>query len=170
MTAARIRDKDKGARRVTRALGRGRVYTEVGIIGANADKTEAEGITVADVATWAEFGLGQPRRSWLRDWVDQHEAEIRERIGKEIRAVIEGKRTKKQALARVGVWAVGQIQLRIANHIPPPNAPLTIARKGSSTPLIDKGQFRSSITSRVAEDDGKARKSFSGSRGPKKGS
>jgi hypothetical protein len=44
---------------------------------------------------------------------------------------------------------VGVIKQRIANGIAPPNSPYTIARKGSSKPLIDTGQLRNSITYQV---------------------
>ena len=147
-----VRVKDSGARRVLRdakALQSG-AHVIVGIIGEDADKPEGDkGVTVGDVAAWAEFGLGQPRRSWLRDWIDAADPEIRRRTSAEIAAVLAGTRTRDQALARLGVWAVGEIQKRIAAGIAPENAPSTIARKGSSTPLIDKGQFRGSITSKV---------------------
>ena len=135
-----------------------RLAVDVGVIGerAAAPKEGHEGttqpITVAMVAEWAELGLGQPRRSWLRDWVVEHETEIQERIRIESRKVIAGTQPLDVGLARIGVWMVGSIQARIAAGIEPPNAQSTIDRKGSSKPLIDTGQLRSSITSRVVRD------------------
>jgi hypothetical protein len=66
-----------------------------------------------------------------------------------MRTVIEGKRTSDQVLEILGQRAVGQIQERIASGIAPANAPSTVAKKGSSTPLIDTGVLRSSITYQV---------------------
>ena len=148
-----VRVRDKGARRVVRELGkRGSPGVEVGVLGDKAGaqhRGSDQGITVAEIAEIHEFGLGVPERSWLRDWIDQDKAQIEARISTESRAMITKKRTREQVLARLGVWIQGEIQQRIADGIPPPNAPSTIARKGSSKPLIDKGQLRQSITHRV---------------------
>lgn len=150
-----VRVKDNGANarvRAAKSLKEG-PHVRVGVIGADGSKGYADGgdVTVLDVATWAEFGIGQPRRSWLRDWIELNKDEVRERLKIETRAVMAGKRTRDQALARIGVWIVGQIQKRIADGIAPANAPSTIEKKGSDTPLIDTGQFRSSITSKVVK-------------------
>jgi hypothetical protein len=148
-----VRTRDRGADRYLRAareLAKGPAV-DVGVIGQHAAEAHGagEGITVAMVAEWAELGLGQPMRSWLRGWIEESGPEIEKRLAAETKAVLAGTRTREQALARVGVWAVGEIQKRIAAGIAPPNAESTIDKKGSSTPLIDKGQLRSSITSRV---------------------
>lgn len=151
-----VRVVDRGAARLiarARELERGRLVAEVGILGEDGERPYGEGdITVALVAQWAEFGLGQPMRSWLRGWADEEAAEIEARISEETRAILEGTRTQRQALDRLGVWAVGRIQARIARGIDPPNAESTIARKGSSVPLIDTGQLRSSVTSRTVPE------------------
>lgn len=146
-----VRVKDSGARALIKNL-QGQAHVVVGVLGAGAQHQDSEGVTVGDIAAWAEFGLGQPKRSWLRDWIDTAGDEIQRRTSEELKAVIAGRRTRDQALARLGVWAVGRIQARIAAGIAPENAPSTIAAKGSSTPLIDKGQFRSSITSKVVSE------------------
>lgn len=131
-----------------------RLAVDVGVIGEKAAEPKEQGgpITVAMVAEWAELGLGQPRRSWLRDWVAEHDTEIQERIRIESRKVLAGTQPLDQGLARIGVWMVGSIQARIAAGIEPANAESTIARKGSSKPLIDTNQLRSSVTSRVVRD------------------
>lgn len=149
-----VRVRDNGAARLRAAL-RARVASavEVGVLGADAAKAYDGGdepITVADVARWAEFGLGQPRRSWLKDTIEIKRAELLERMRAEAQAVARGERTKPEALTRIGLWIEGEIKQRIANGIDPPNAETTIERKGSSTPLIDTGQLRSSITHRLS--------------------
>lgn len=147
--SASVRVVDRGARALLTRLRASATAVEVGVLGADASKEESEGVTVADVARWAEFGIGQPQRRWLGGWIDENQAALLERVRIESRAVIAGDRTKPEALARLGLWIQGGIQQRIANGIEPPNAESTIERKGSSTPLIDKGQFRSSIANRV---------------------
>lgn len=145
-----VRRVDRGAARlaVTVQASQARPHVRVGVLEAEGAKQHgADDLTVADVARWAEFGIGQPQRSWLRGTVAARRAQIEERMRIESRAVLEGKRTQEQALSRLGVFIVGLIQERIAAGIDPPNAQATIDRKGSSTPLIDTGQLRSSITS-----------------------
>lgn len=148
-----VRVRDRGASRVVREIkARGTSGVEVGVLGtkgAAAHRGSDEGITVAEIAEIHEFGLGVPERSWLRAWVDENESKIKARIRKETQAMIREKRPRAQVIARIGVWIQGEIQQRIADGIPPENAETTIQRKGSSTPLIDQGQMRQSITYRV---------------------
>lgn len=66
-----------------------------------------------------------------------------------MQAFLHGDHSFYKELERVGLWAQGSIQQRISDGIPPPNAESTIRRKGSSTPLIDTGQLRTSIKYRV---------------------
>lgn len=146
-----VRTVDRGARALVARARAAASAVEVGILGADGAKGYAggEGVTVADVARWAEHGIGQPQRRWLGGWIDANRDALLARMREESRAVLAGERTKPEALARLGLWIQGGIQQRIANGIEPPNAESTIARKGSSTPLIDKGQLRSSIANRV---------------------
>lgn len=144
--------RDRGASGLVRtaiALRAG-PSVDVGILGSDS-RSDAEGITNALLAQWAEFGIGQPQRSWLRAFVDERQAEIEAVVKAETREILAGRRTQAQALRRLGVWLQGQIQARIAAGIQPPNAEETIRRKGSSTPLIDTGHLRASITHRVNE-------------------
>ena len=151
-----VRDRDNGAAAMVRRL-RGRYRVKVGIIGAEASeqKEVREGdppaLTVADVATFHEFGLGVPRRSFIRDYVDENDRELQRRLYAAAANVGSGKVPVRQALDQFGLYVQGAIQERIARHIPPPLAEVTKERKGSSTPLIDTGQLRSSITYAVEE-------------------
>ncbi len=150
MTTVKIKDIDRGAKRLAKALANGAL--SIGVLEADAAKEhdEAEGLTVGEVAAIHEFGLGVPRRSFLAGWCDEKRDEIVAVIVKGGRALV-----KKQVpdmptlLDQIGLWAVGSIQERISNRIAPELAPSTIAKKGSSVPLIDKGQLRASISHRV---------------------
>ncbi len=123
----------------------------VGILARDA-QTEDGAVTVLDVGTWNEFGTvgpdGRthvPSRSFIRDWVDGNRKRAQGILKKLLQRVIAGELTEDAALEQFGAWAKGQIQLRIARGVPPPNAASTVARKGSSTPLIDTEVLRSSI-------------------------
>ena len=62
----------------------------------------------------------------------------------------------KQATARVGNYGASEVKKGIVSGAPggqkfAPNSPMTIARKGSSKPLIDKGDLVGSITYQVID-------------------
>jgi hypothetical protein len=146
----KITDTDKGAqKRLAKLLADGAL--SVGVLGGDASASHEDSeLTIGEVAEIHELGLGSaPRRSFLSDWVDEKRPEIENVIVRGGRAVARGKADVAQVLEQIGVWAVGSIQERMANNIPPPLAPETIKRKGSSVALIDTGQLRSSITYRV---------------------
>lgn len=150
-----LRDRDRGYRELLRNVGVGsgadsvhrRNTVLVGISGPKASAQHADSqLDVVTVASFAEFGLGQPERSFIRAWVDEERDKILALIRRGALAVVRGKMSKEQALEVIGAKLVAMCQARIKRHIPPPNAPATIAAKGSDVPLIDKGQLWSSIT------------------------
>lgn len=145
-----IRDKDNGFRELFARIAKGKPVTVT--VGVHAEEGAASDgkTTVAEVATYNEFGLGPPERSFIRDWADQHEDRNLNMVRKIAESVVTGKGpTPDQAFDQIGLRFVGEIQARISGGIPPPNAPSTIAQKGSSTPLINTGQLRSSIRHKV---------------------
>ena len=143
--------KDLGASRLVATLGRpGKQAVKVGVLAKDGGKIHADGdLTTAAIAAIHEFGLGNvPERSWLRGYIDQNRIEI-DRMMRLTAAKVARGMPKALALKQLGVWLQAQIQKRIADGIDPPNAPSTIAQKGSSKPLIDTGQLRSSISHEV---------------------
>ena len=144
--ARQLLDRDRGYRQLMQtvgALARG-ASVQVGIF-ANDVRREGE-VSNAELGTIHEFGLGDvPERSWLRGWADEN----RDAIIRNLRLIGKGiflsKDDVRVACDRFGQWAVGGIKRRIQAHIPPPNTEATIQAKGSSTPLIDTGQFIGSI-------------------------
>lgn len=106
---------------------------------------EGNGRTVAEVAEANEFGMGVPPRPAITGWADENRDSFVTRMRDEAAAALRARVSPAQRLDALAQVGAGEIQARIAGGVPPPNAPSTIAKKGSSTPLIDKGQFRSSI-------------------------
>jgi hypothetical protein len=154
---------DKGVGKTARTLfGKQHASVTVGVFGDKGDAPVSDGssfsgITVAELAAIHEFGLGNvPERSFIRSFFDGHEKEIsamflRLMKAEMLRAIRTGKpiadNAKRKILEKIGLWMVREIQMRIANgDITPPLDSKTVERKGSSTPLIDTGQLRSSIT------------------------
>ena len=148
-----LKDTDRGyAAMVKRVFGlRSKAHVDVGILDSGAD--HGGGVSVLDVAMWQEFGTNTiPERSFIRAWFDEDEPNLRQELTTLMQSVVEGKRTKDQALELLGQRAVARVQARMSEGVPPPNAPSTVRRKGSSTPLIDKGALRSSISYRVEQE------------------
>jgi hypothetical protein len=150
-----VNDRDNGWSELERNVSKiaGDSHVLVGVQGAQAaaahpsDDEAAAPITNADVATWNEFGTGQiPARSFLRATVDINQARLLALGGKLGAAILDGRIGGERSLELLGQETKSLIQRRITAHIPPENRPSTIAKKGSSTPLIDRGILRASIT------------------------
>ncbi len=147
-----IVDKDHGANALIKAMLRAANGPElrVGILSKGAEAAEGSpDLTVADVATFNEFGLGVPERSFIRAWYDEQGAANRAKFRALSARVLRGELTQERMLEQLGLLFVGQIQQRITDGIAPENAESTKKQKGSSKPLIDTGQLRQSITYEV---------------------
>lgn len=128
---------------------------EFGIFGEKGgDETREGGLTVVEIATVHEFGGGHvPERSFLRAFVEQYEADLRELLRRLLLGVTQGIMTRDEALERFGVFVVNKIKERIAAGIEPALAESTLASKGPDkfVPLINTGQMRNSVTFRVKQ-------------------
>ncbi len=108
------------------------------------DKGTAPVPSNAEVAAWNHFGTDKiPARPFL----DVAIVKNKRAVSDAAEEVLAGGGSVSQAVDAMGAMAAGRVQQYIAEtYIPPPNSPRTIARKGSSHPLIDTGQLRQSIT------------------------
>jgi hypothetical protein len=119
-------------------------------VGVHQKKTKRRaaktGLTNAQVGSWQEFGTRRtPRRSFLRSTYDENEkAYIRYFSRSYARALKAGKKVDAP-LRIIGLKIASDVRRKIDAGVPPPNAPSTIAKKGSSKPLIDTGALKRSI-------------------------
>ena len=120
----------------------------------------AKGLSNAQLAAIHEFGLAKhiPMRSFLRSTFDLNKFAYRHYLVVGMRRElfdVAKKRvpmvaTESQTMKRLALKMEGDIKKRIGNRqITPPNAPSTVRRKKSSTPLVDTGQLRRSVTSAI---------------------
>lgn len=129
---------------------RTKIEVTVGVHAAEAGSSHGEGLTVGDIGSFHEFGTATvPQRSFIRAWYDERQAFIADTMRTQLQAVIAGKRPIEQAAERIALAFEGDVKRRIAQNIPPPLAPATIARKGSSVSLVDTGQLRNAIRGQV---------------------
>lgn len=161
MGKSQVTDTDLGLRALLgRIKGSKGLSLTVGVHGPEGEQADAGGgpLTVAQIATVHEYGLGKAYkfkpggRSFIRSWFDQGRTANLATLNKIGQAVIQGRYTAAVGLERAGLLFVAQIQARISQGIPPPLDEKTIERKGSTVPLIDTGQLRSSIRSKVTQE------------------
>lgn len=106
-------------------------------------------ITMSGLAAIHELGLGVPKRAFIEPALRQNRDKYIKYAGKQITPIIRRRQSFNSAWQGLGVMAVADIQKYMVTATFTPLAPSTIARKGSSKPLIDTGQMRQSITYRV---------------------
>lgn len=136
-----LRDVDHGAAKRIREFVSATKRVRVGVFG-DAGSYE-DGASVLEIASFHEFGIDVPRRSFIVDWFDSKQGEIKAKIKALAVAYGRGRLTLDQGLEQLGQWAVGSVQERMSAGIPPP----LVAREG--TPLIDTNLLRSSISYKV---------------------
>jgi len=122
-------------------------YVKVGVVGNAAKERDDDGATVAEYASYNEFGTENiPERSFIRATIDERRNRL---FGKALQlqsAVLAGKMSLDLALDQIGLLTQANIQQKIEKLRDPANAPSTVAAKGSSNPLIDTGRLRQSIS------------------------
>jgi hypothetical protein len=147
---SKITDRDRGFAKVAAAIA-GNPRVRVGILADAPKRTDDGGgpMTLLEIAAIHEFGAPEaniPQRSFIRGPIDANIGRIHDAQRTAARQIIGRKVDGKTAVARLGALGQGICQQAISQGIAPPNADATIARKGSSTPLVDTGQLRSAIT------------------------
>lgn len=143
MAKFKVRDSDPGFRKFKRQLQGGPNAVNIGLFGE-------QGSDLVIYAASNEFGTEKiPERSFLRSIVDEKRREFRKFIDKNKVLIVQGPLQRRQVLTRLGLLAEKEIVMKIDRGPFVPNRPSTIARKGSSKPLIDTGRMRGSVISKV---------------------
>ena len=123
-------------------------------VGIQAGETTEDGENdLAYIGGVHEFGSEDgtiPQRSFIRAGVDNKMGQIKNLSENVSGKIIDGM-SVKTGLNLIGLEVTGIIQEYISSGNFTPNSPKTIAKKGSSKPLIDTGHLRQSIR-HVLED------------------
>jgi hypothetical protein len=164
--------------RIRKAIVKTNKRVKVGILTDSAHKA-AEGaggeISLLELAAIHEFGspaAGIPERSFMRATVNGKREQVNEAIeklvGLEVRALLatpggpsdsQADAAAHRALGRLGTKLVAMIRATVRNRetVGPEdqaNAPSTIAKKGSTLPLVDTGQLMQALTFAVVDKPG----------------
>lgn len=109
-------------------------------------------LTIAEIGAIHEFGAPRaniPERPFLHPAMREGADQI-ERLSKVLLFELQnGETTKDVALESLGLLGVRLVQEKIREGEFVPLKPATIARKGSSKPLIDTGQMIQSVTFQI---------------------
>lgn len=151
---AAIVDVDKGYRKWVRFF-RTNVkgpHVRTGVQGTEASALHSFGMSTAAIAAVHEFGSKDgkiPQRSFIRGTINRNEKLIMRMLRRGARRAGSGGDIERE-LGLVGERSRAEMVRTIDNTIGlAPLSSKTIERKGSTTPLIDIGQLKASITWKV---------------------
>lgn len=162
-----VKDIDRGLKELRKRFREvNGAYVKVGVtsdVGSQPKKERTEGggvedgpLTLVEVAWFNEFGTTRktknggrvphvPARSFVRSTADEQRARVANMTRALSAKILRRELSVAEALKLIGEFMQAQIQRKITKLKEPPNAPSTIAAKGSSNPLIDIGQLRQNI-------------------------
>lgn len=109
---------------------------------------ETEVLDLGAVALINEFGSEDgriPERPAWRLGLAHGQQDFNRLNKANLALVAKGRKTLEQALGELGEMGVARVKTEILDGDFEPNAPSTVARKGSSHPLIDTAQTRQSV-------------------------
>lgn len=147
-----FRKRGPGASKIS-PLGYGPKRVKVGLVAGEADSENV------DKAFWNEFGTETiPERPFLRNAMRNNRDAYRAAMRTAAKTIIgtaarggDARGAVTLALRKLGLKAADDVKSEITALSDPPNAPSTVARKGSSNPLIDSGEMRNAVSSKVEE-------------------
>ncbi len=145
-----IKVRTSGAQRVKnsirKAVSRMRPSAHVTVGIHEEEGQHSNGISNAQLGAAHHFGVGNlPARPWLDVGVNQGFKKYSEAVSQ----TLQGGGSYEQALDAAGALAAAEAQVYLTDLDSPPNTQQTVDRKGSSNPLIDSGQLRSSVGHKV---------------------
>lgn len=140
---------DKKWKQLKKKLGKlslGKAHVRVGTFGG----VHSSGYLMPELMATHEFGSQDgriPQRSFIGATLSERRQEITKLLSQYADQILQDKLAPAQALGQLGLWAATAVKAKITTtDIPPPLKPSTIARKGSTKPLVDTGQLVNSIT------------------------
>lgn len=132
----------------------GKVTVRVGVLAGKTDRQEGE-FNNAELGAVHEMGSKTgmiPSRSFLRTPCLEDLPEELKKSGPKKLARMIAQKGMVEAMKTVGVLAENSVDHAFETRGKgrwAPNAPATVRKKGSDSPLIDQGKLRRSVTSKV---------------------
>lgn len=128
-------------------------------VGLPAGEADSDNI---QKAIWNEFGTRGgasgggwggpvPERPFMRNAMRSNRSKYLSAMRTSAAKILRGDTGLATVLSKLGILAQGDVQAEITSLSSPPNSPVTVAIKGSSSPLIDSGEMRSAVTWKIWE-------------------
>lgn len=141
-----VTERDMGWNRLMREFKQARKAPGVKVGVLSDAGTDEDGADLLLIAAANELGTDTiPSRPFVRGAFDEHRRDLYRTQERIWNLVQQGRITLDRGLALLGEEHQGQIQQYMTAIDTPPNAPRTIAEKGSDNPLIDEGTLRRAI-------------------------
>lgn len=141
-----VTDRDLGWKAIKREVERAqRREVAVGILQGS---TDSEGTSIAEYATYNEFGTEDvPSRPFMAMSFDENVEAINSDFNRQSKRLVAGEVTADQALTIIGQKHAGRVQNTITGrNILPALAPSTVAaKKGSTKTLVDTGAMANAV-------------------------
>jgi hypothetical protein len=119
--------------------------------GGNIQKAIWQEFGTAGGASGGGWGGPIPERPFMRNAIRDNTAKYKQAMATSAAKILRGETAMATVLSKLGIAAQADIQGEISSLTSPPLSPVTIARKGSSKPLIDTGAMRQAVTWKVDE-------------------
>jgi hypothetical protein len=149
MARVQIIDKDKGFKKLTKEIqALNGVISKIGFFGDGDSPVN----NIAYRASILEFGTKDRRirpRPFQRNAFDKQNNDLFEFSMKLYNKLLAGQISTFRYIRLLNEWYVSKIINEIRNGVFLPLSPITIARKGSTKPLIDKGIMIGSVRTKV---------------------
>lgn len=116
---------------------------------ASPDQEGGKEVFLADIAYINNFGSkskGIPARPFGTTTIPRYKEKINKFLKEQLKLALEGKQTVERSFDRSGAVAAGFMRKNLTDGGWTANSERTIKIKGSSRPLIDRGNMRQAIT------------------------
>ncbi len=136
-----------------------KLHVRVGVLSSKGGDVKDGEFTLCELAAVHELGTEDghiPARAPIQTtFYLRRKQELIELQGKLAKQIVTGGMDPKRAMGILGSWGANAIKRTITEGegLPPPNAPSTIAAKGSSRPLVDTGQLKAAYNYEISESD-----------------
>ena len=147
---------DRGKAHILRQM-KEHLVAKVGFPHEKNPVHEEARIRVAELALTHEYGSEKrniPARPFMRETGKRERKTAKRLMVILLRLELQGGINRRQLLGRMGVWYASEMKETIVAHSHKfkPLSRATIARKGSTTPLLDTAGMKNAITSVVTKD------------------
>ena len=150
----KVKQKNKNAIKNVANRYRDDYIVEVGFPGKVGSVSYPDGERVTDIAAQNEFGSESkhiPARPFMKLSKNDAVTEIQAIMRKEVPRINRGQVDKLKVIKLIAPRVTDIFKNTITALKSPPNAPLTIALKGSDNPLIDSSLMRNTLTSEIVK-------------------